>query len=58
MTAKQWAFLIGSEIVAGAGVLAAAGSWAELTTPAGMGGLLVALGAVVVSYFKPSPRQK
>ena len=60
MESKQWAILVGSAIVAGAGVFVGAGSdasWAALAAPQYVIGSVMAIAGSVVAFFSKSPSQ-
>lgn len=60
MTARNWAYLIGTCIVAGLGVFVAADlesvGWSDLAAPKYVLGSVMAMGVAIVNYFKPNPK--
>jgi hypothetical protein len=61
MSGKQWAILIGSTVVAGAGVFVGAGadaSWADLSAPQYVLGSVMSVASAVVAFFSKGPQLK
>ncbi len=55
MDGGDWVFLVATMLISGAAILVAAEGWAELTTPAQVGALIVAMVTPLAAFFRRSP---
>jgi len=56
MTNAQRIYLLATIAIAIGTIIAAAGGWQEITTPATIGALILNVGTVIANYFQPKPQ--